>query len=611
MKNYYSVLEVNETASTDVIKACYKALIKKYHPDNNRINDEFYNKKLAEINEAFEILSDESKRKTYDELLKSNRQNANKSNTNYNYQSTENKSNDYGNKAHTYDYNYSDVKRSDAYKRQQSLYAFFALGVIAILFIVIFKQKKDPNVPYKNLDEVDTHFSDKKADTEKVDIKKSIEPNPLQKMNYSELSNYMREDTEKFFDDLYFGIKNEKGLTFKDILDDYGAEWDYSHYELEQSAYAKCTIPKTYTRDGYEYYGYLYIVYKIRLEGDYIVGINDLLNPKLYNISDKKFYLSPATSIAPYSPNTVELYDYNYYIRLSRGDKQAQYQTYLDLWMPENDIKEKVIISVGTQDIYSLDEYDLTSHAFEYTEDFFDQLMLSHVNKEGVSLKEYIEDVYGGFWYFTQWNYRGSSIMAYGVIPTTKGYYVFVYEIVGYSVSDSQAKVLGFDSLYWSHYIPPIIHKDDYNTWNYNAPRVYSAKEILWEKGVMDNPLLQADIIYDYSIYNKIIEGWLGKEEIGVDDNNATDTDYILPNSDSQFLTESDLYHLTDEEVRLARNEIYARHGREFKSIELQEYFNGKHWYYPLYDPDYFDEHCYDMFNEYEKDNLDFIKQYE
>ena len=39
MENYYEILEVKNDASDEVIKAAYKALIKKYHPDNGEIQD--------------------------------------------------------------------------------------------------------------------------------------------------------------------------------------------------------------------------------------------------------------------------------------------------------------------------------------------------------------------------------------------------------------------------------------------------------------------------------------------------------------------------------------------------------------------------------------------
>ena len=51
------------------------------------------------------------------------------------------------------------------------------------------------------------------------------------------------------------------------------------------------------------------------------------------------------------------------------------------------------------------------------------------------------------------------------------------------------------------------------------------------------------------------------------------DDTYIFPNSDTEYLTKSDLSGMSKSEINLAKNELYARHGRKFKSKELQEYF--------------------------------------
>ena len=68
--DYYEILEINKGASEDVIKAAYKALAKKYHPDNNKMNSELCEEKLKQLNEAYEVLSDSEKRKRYDESIK-------------------------------------------------------------------------------------------------------------------------------------------------------------------------------------------------------------------------------------------------------------------------------------------------------------------------------------------------------------------------------------------------------------------------------------------------------------------------------------------------------------------------------------------------------------
>lgn len=70
MKTLYEILEVSENASKEVIEKAYKVLAKKYHPDvqqdENKIKAE---QKMKEINEAYAILSDDTKRNSYNEEL--------------------------------------------------------------------------------------------------------------------------------------------------------------------------------------------------------------------------------------------------------------------------------------------------------------------------------------------------------------------------------------------------------------------------------------------------------------------------------------------------------------------------------------------------------------
>lgn len=68
MNNYYEILEVSKNASKEVIEKAYKVLVKKYHPD---LYQEESQKKMAEqkmklINEAYDVLSEDEKRKNYD-----------------------------------------------------------------------------------------------------------------------------------------------------------------------------------------------------------------------------------------------------------------------------------------------------------------------------------------------------------------------------------------------------------------------------------------------------------------------------------------------------------------------------------------------------------------
>ena len=88
----------------------------------------------------------------------------------------------------------------------------------------------------------------------------------------------------------------------------------------------------------------------------------------------------------------------------------------------------------------------------------------------------------------------------------------------------------------------------------------------------------------------------------------AANCEYILPDSDSRYLTEDDLTGLNAEQCRLARNEIYARHGRRFLDAGLQRYFDSCSWYSGTIDPADFSD---SVFNEYERANSRLIVEYE
>ncbi|RIV16328.1 molecular chaperone DnaJ [Mycoplasmopsis gallopavonis] len=65
-RDYYEILGVSKTASQQEIKSAYRKLAKKYHPDV--LKDGTSDQKMKEINEAYSVLSDETKRKNYDQF---------------------------------------------------------------------------------------------------------------------------------------------------------------------------------------------------------------------------------------------------------------------------------------------------------------------------------------------------------------------------------------------------------------------------------------------------------------------------------------------------------------------------------------------------------------
>lgn len=67
LPNYYDILDVDPHAHSDEIRKKFRDLAKKWHPDKK--HDEESEKKMTEINEAYEVLSDDEKRKNYDKYF--------------------------------------------------------------------------------------------------------------------------------------------------------------------------------------------------------------------------------------------------------------------------------------------------------------------------------------------------------------------------------------------------------------------------------------------------------------------------------------------------------------------------------------------------------------
>ena len=90
--------------------------------------------------------------------------------------------------------------------------------------------------------------------------------------------------------------------------------------------------------------------------------------------------------------------------------------------------------------------------------------------------------------------------------------------------------------------------------------------------------------------------------------------EYVLPDSDMRYLELEEVEALADyggkNLIRLAVNEMYARHGFVFKKPKNQEYFERKSWYYPQ--PGLTDTYVKEsLFNEYEKANLEMLLKVE
>lgn len=67
-RDYYEILGVTKTASASEIKAAYRKMALKWHPDKNQDNKAASEEKFKEINEAYQVLSDTQKKQQYDQF---------------------------------------------------------------------------------------------------------------------------------------------------------------------------------------------------------------------------------------------------------------------------------------------------------------------------------------------------------------------------------------------------------------------------------------------------------------------------------------------------------------------------------------------------------------
>lgn len=100
---------------------------------------------------------------------------------------------------------------------------------------------------------------------------------------------------------------------------------------------------------------------------------------------------------------------------------------------------------------------------------------------------------------------------------------------------------------------------------------------------------------------NQIVTVYISRGELPVS------TDYILPYSDIEYISESELVGMNKRTLELALNEIYARHGRKFNDSSIQSYFNEKSWYDGFIEPEDFSD---SVFNKYETKNIATIDSY-
>lgn len=146
MKNFYIILGVPNTADLETIKAAYRALAKKFHPDKN-LGDRIAEERFKEIQEAYTVLSNPEKRKKYD--LKFSYGTTQKS--------RQNNSNPYTGNAYQYAQQQAQQKQQQAYQQRspkeekidksENYYILVSVGIAMILLYFIISYSSVTEAP--------------------------------------------------------------------------------------------------------------------------------------------------------------------------------------------------------------------------------------------------------------------------------------------------------------------------------------------------------------------------------------------------------------------------------------------------------------------------------
>ena len=146
------------------------------------------------------------------------------------------------------------------------------------------------------------------------------------------------------------------------------------------------------------------------------------------------------------------------------------------------------------------------------------------------------------------------------------------------------------------------------NSWNGDADVTWNSLETI------DYPIVtltngteftDVDMGGDYN-YAGLVNS-VGQSNIGT----ATNTsEYIFPYANERLITRGEYESLDAATLRLAINEIYARHGRQYDTQDLNAYFSSKSWYRPQYSKSEFDKIENQVLNSYERENIKILTGY-
>ena len=146
------------------------------------------------------------------------------------------------------------------------------------------------------------------------------------------------------------------------------------------------------------------------------------------------------------------------------------------------------------------------------------------------------------------------------------------------------------------------------NSWNADADVIWNSLETI------DYPIVtltdgteftDVDMSGDYSYAGMVNSA--GQSNAGTATNAS---EYIFPYANERLIARGEYESLDAASLRLTINEIYARHGRQYDTPDLNAYFSSKSWYRPQYSKSEFDKIENQVLNSYERENIKILTGY-
>lgn len=146
------------------------------------------------------------------------------------------------------------------------------------------------------------------------------------------------------------------------------------------------------------------------------------------------------------------------------------------------------------------------------------------------------------------------------------------------------ANVDDLESILEDIYINIYHEQQDYYVFKYKTQNVQNTTQFR-------DVVVQTSQTSEYNGYNK--KSYVPDADVtGAFSGSYMNKDFMIADSDKRVVTTADLEGMSLAELRIARNEIFARHGRQFKDTMLNQWFYSKVWYLDIdrkYAPDIFD----------------------